>query len=349
MKQLVWGLFAVLLATACARTILTRFPHRTHLAELKCGEAEQPACLSCASCHQGDTQHPDLWAVPQERHCSTCHEDSHAQWQKSIRPALATLPDGKKVVFSHDGHLALPELKGQCITCHGGAVGVQGGAPLFPSMDTCLTCHNHRAQFEANECTGCHRPGDLRGLKPVSFLAHDGTWERRHGHAAREQPERCSTCHAQTSCDSCHDSSRPQGAAKRNPERIEANLVHRFDFVSIHALEARAQPGQCVSCHAKTECDACHLTRGVSQANSPGGSPHPPGWASGLNPLTNAHGKEARRDIGSCAACHDQGAASNCVRCHRVGATGGTPHPMGWRNSEPTSSPQCAPCHGGLQ
>jgi hypothetical protein len=76
-------------------------------------------------------------------------------------------------------------------------------------------------------------------------------------------------------------------------------------------------------------------------------SPHPPGWASGV--ISNTHGPAARRDVASCAACHDQGPASNCVTCHKVGAYGGRPHPARWRSSEPLSSPQCEPCHRGAR
>ena len=57
----------------------------------------------------------------------------------------------------------------------------------------------------------------------------------------------------------------------------------------------------------------------------------------------------ARRNIGSCAACHDQGPVSNCVRCHQVGGLGGTPHPAGWRSTAPVSNPECSACHGGAR
>lgn len=348
MKLRALFLFGCLLAAAaCTRGLLTRFPHRTHLATLECGGKGQPQCLSCASCHVGDTGKQDTWSAPTVQRCTACHEDAAQQLQRSVRPALATAPAGKAIVFSHDGHLSKPGINGQCVKCHEGAVGVQGGPPLFPPMETCLSCHEHREQFEQNQCTGCHRPGELRGLKPVSFLSHDAAWLRRHGAEARAQPQRCETCHAQASCDACHDSSRPLGPATRNPEKLESEFVHRFDFLSRHALESAAAPGQCFTCHAKTECTACHATRGVSGGLRNGLSPHPLGWASGLGAATNGHGPAARRDIASCAACHDQGPVSNCVQCHKVGGLGGTPHPMGWRSTEPVTSPQCVACHGG--
>jgi hypothetical protein len=331
---------AVLAIAACARgLLLTGFNHRLHLAETACGGEGQRQCLSCTSCHH------DPLSPPRAQNCTACHPDGAQKLQHAARPALAVLPPGKKIVFSHETPLPQPELMGQCVKCHEGAVGVQGGPPLFPPMATCLSCHRHQEQFQAGVCTNCHRSSDLRALKPMSFLPHDVAWLKRHGDAARTEGQRCTTCHAQTQCDACHEASRPVRLAAVDPMGIEREYVHRHDFLSRHALESQLQPGSCFTCHARTECDACHASRGVSGAVRGAASPHPPGWASGLQ--SNTHGPAARRDLASCAACHDQGAASNCVRCHKVGGIGGTPHPRGWRSSESMSSPSCAACHGG--
>lgn len=340
------SVLVLLVAAACAKQLLTGFNHRAHLAEYACGGPGQPQCLSCTSCHQGRVGEHDTFAPPGVQSCTSCHaQDGEEKWRHAVRPALAVVPAGKKILFAHDSHLLQPELKGQCVKCHAGAVGAQGGPPLFPPMSTCLSCHRHKQQFEAGYCTGCHRADDLRGLKPVSFFSHDGAWMRRHGDTARAEGARCATCHAQTQCDACHEASRPVRAAAVDPLALEKSYPHRFDFLSRHAVESRMTPGQCFTCHARTECDACHASRGVSGAVRGAANPHPPGWASGL--ASNTHGQAARRDIASCAACHDQGAASNCVKCHKVGGIGGTPHPRGFRSTEPMGSPSCLPCHGG--
>ena len=346
MKRVIGLALVAMIAGACARGLLTRFPHRLHLASLECGGPGQPECLSCTSCHADETA-AGHWTAPAPKNCASCHSKDTHVFARSTRPPEAPLPDGKRIVFEHERHLSQPELKGQCVKCHAGAVGLEGGAPLFPPMATCTGCHHHREQFETNVCTTCHRAADLRALEPKSFLAHDAAWPRRHGASAKANPDQCSLCHSQTSCDSCHDSSKALGPATRNPDALERTLVHRFDFLSRHALEARSQPGQCVTCHVATECDACHATRGVSGSIRDGASPHPPLWASGLGRESNTHANAARRDITSCAACHDQGPSTNCVRCHKVGALGGSPHPTGWRSPEPTTSAQCAVCHGG--
>lgn len=337
------ALVTTLVLAACARSLLTRFPHRQHLATLECGVEGKPACLSCPSCHQGDATP----STPTAQKCAGCHDDGTQIFARSVATPRPVQPAGKQIVFSHAPHLKLPEVKGQCVMCHAGAVGLEGGAPLLPPMATCLGCHQHEEQFAKNVCTNCHRTADLVKLEPRSFFPHDTGWSKRHGAAARSSPERCALCHTQNSCDSCHDTTRPLGPQVANPNALEREYVHRFDFLSRHPLEAASQPGLCATCHVKTECDACHVTRGVSATIPGGASPHPLGWASGVGPGTNLHGLAARRDIGACASCHDQGPATNCVRCHKVGALGGSPHPVGWQSSEPVSSPTCAVCHGG--
>ncbi|MBI3178867.1 MAG: cytochrome c3 family protein, partial [Deltaproteobacteria bacterium] len=173
---------------ACPSRLLTHFPHWQHLAELECGTPGTPDCLSCANCHKSSDKKEGVWAQPTPERCEHCHEDAAVLWRQSVRPPLATLPAGKAIIFPHDPHLKHERIKGQCVRCHAGAVAERGGDPLFPPMETCLGCHEHREAFEKGLCNDCHRPQDLRTLRPVSFLSHDGAWMRRHGAEARAQP-----------------------------------------------------------------------------------------------------------------------------------------------------------------
>jgi hypothetical protein len=101
-----------------------------------------------------------------------------------------------------------------------------------------------------------------------------------------------------------------------------------------------------VRCHTVETCDACHLARGVSGNGADSANPHPPGWI-GANPRARSfHGRAARRDIVACASCHEQGAATNCIRCHTVGAFGGNPHPGGWKSARSKGDTICRYCHG---
>ncbi len=347
MRRLGLGLSvcALLLTFGCTERT-SYFTHQKHLAELDCGSPGKPRCLSCASCHTGTARKHDEWAAPSKASCLGCHEQDMSVWNHSVRPKVAARPAGKDILFPHDQHLELKELKGQCVKCHQGAVSNPNGPPLFPPMATCLNCHEHQEQFAKNDCTPCHRQQDLRGLVPASFLRHDVNWGKRHGAVARNEGQRCETCHAQTFCDACHDATQRIAPQARNPEQLTAAFPHRFDVLQRHPLEAQANPGSCTTCHQRQECDACHVQRGVSAQAVGSASPHPFGWASGTAAANNSHAQAARRDLASCAACHDQGAASTCVRCHKVGGSGGSPHPPTFPKGQPLTG-MCLVCHGG--
>jgi hypothetical protein len=126
--------------------------------------------------------------------------------------------------------------------------------------------------------------------------------------------------------------------------------IHPGTYVAAHVLDARASPDSCNRCHGTQFCESCHTLQGLTSAAANPRSPHPPGFASPGG--SEFHGDAARRDIVSCAACHDQGAASVCVDCHRVGGTGGNPHPSSFLSGrtmdEARENGMCLVCHSTL-
>jgi hypothetical protein len=325
---------------ACTDRADSRFPHQVHLAELECGKPGKPNCLNCNSCHavsKRDRSHK----LPPGQICAECHRDeSH-----DILAVLETKPVrvSGSIHFDHDQHLAMGPIQGQCVPCHAGVV--KAGQPTLPAMTQCLSCHEHQEEWDRGVCTPCHAATDLRRTMPQTFLRHDQGFARRHGVLAQQQENLCQACHSQSSCDDCHDITQNLSVERRRPEAIERNFVHRGDFMVRHAIEAESQPSRCMRCHTVETCDACHVARGVSANRVGGRNPHPPGWV-GTNPDSRSfHGREARRDILSCAGCHEQGPATNCIRCHKVGAFGGNPHPGGWRSTQSEGSGMCRYCH----
>ncbi|HZY05794.1 MAG TPA: hypothetical protein VFF02_20075, partial [Anaeromyxobacteraceae bacterium] len=128
------------------------------------------------------------------------------------------------------------------------------------------------------------------------------------------------------------------------PERVEADFIHRGDWVSRHQIEASADPASCRRCHGSGYCRSCHELNSVAPGVPGARDPHTtPGWANGA-----VHGPEARRNIVSCAGCHDQGAASTCMLCHKPPG-GANPHPPGFLkrfNQGDQTKPVCRICHG---
>jgi hypothetical protein len=336
---LLFAVTAAALAAACMGRAPPRFQHLTHLVGVACGTAGKPACLDCNSCHALSPQ-----GSPHTRGdaalCASCHHANQARVAELFeRPR----PIQARLGFNHEQHLALGGIQGQCVSCHAGVV-QPGGLPL-PPMSQCFTCHEHQEQWNAGECAPCHTSSELARTLPQSFLRHDQEFARHHGQFAVEDQRLCQSCHTQADCNGCHDTTQGLSIEHRRPEAIERTLVHGGGFLTRHALEAQAQPARCVRCHEPQTCESCHRERGVSGNQFGARNPHPPGWVGTSAGSSSFHGRDARRDILSCAGCHDQGPATNCIRCHKVGGFGGNPHPNGWRSTQSPQDTMCRYCH----
>lgn len=334
-------LFAGLLA-ACTSDRDVRFPHVVHLTTLDCGSPGKPDCLSCSTCH-APSQQGRVAKLPERALCDQCHQDAQAQTTK-VLAAQPVRPYGD-ILFDHASHLAMGGISGQCVVCHGGVVGK--GDDNLPPMSACFTCHEHEQQWERAECTPCHHRSDLEKTLPRTFLHHDASFLRDHGSFAVSQEQMCKSCHAQNDCQKCHDATQMISVQQRMPEKFETMQVHPGDFMVRHPIEAASQAASCMRCHEPSSCDACHVERGVSGNAIDARNPHPPGWVGSNYASKDFHGRAARRDLLSCAGCHEAGPATNCIRCHKVGAYGGNPHPGGWRSARGKGETMCSYCHEG--
>jgi len=311
------------------------FAHRAHVA----------AGVSCLRCHPGVERAGDTGPLhlPGAADCASCHREPHDR-----RPCLgchatpwtagSAAEARTHLTFSHARHL--PALQGNCVRCHADVA--RGDGPLRPRMATCLGCHAHRDQLRPAACDVCHADLPAERALPSSHVVHDGDWLREHGVRAAADAELCAACHSERSCAACHGATTPRLPARRAFDDPTAASVHRAGFRSRHADEARAQPGTCAACHDDTSCADCHQREGVAGAGAR--SPHPPGWL-GLDRGGNEHGRAARRDPASCAACHGGAGEALCIGCHRVGGVGGNPHPPGWSDDRSRSQLPCRSCH----
>jgi hypothetical protein len=340
---LLWLGVAIAALVACkSESAPPRFPHEVHLTGIPCGAPGKPECMSCVTCHsvaENDTHH----RMPDAALCDRCHKNVHET--RAVLAVEPVRPSGE-IMIDHDQHLALPEIRGQCVPCHAGVVDAK--RPSLPPMSQCFGCHEHQEEWDQGKCTPCHDPAALRQTMPVTFLKHDAAFLRHHGDviAQRQQAVLCQNCHTQAQCQQCHDVTQDLTVEARRPEAIESKQVHRGDFMVRHAIEARSEPSRCLSCHTVETCDSCHVARGVSANVANPMNPHPPEWVGTNTQSSNFHGTVARRDIVACAGCHEAGPATNCIRCHKVGAYGGNPHPRGWKSARGMDSEMCQYCHG---
>lgn len=313
------------------------FPHQPHVE----GDVECTAChagIAGAKKLEAGVTHVALPKTPsKDDRCSGCHETDPAVQVPARTKAV-------RLSFDHSKHL---ELVKDCKTCHQKLPEAGDAHAVAPPMAACTSCHNHQADFAAAKCTPCHV--DLKGYLPKTAFTHAGDWMKVHGSMARPTAESCAACHDQTYCAECHAA---QTTAARPeviyPEAVDRAFIHRGDYVSRHTVDAHANPASCRTCHGSAFCSSCHELQGVTSTATNVRDPHPVGWATDRG-TNHFHGDAARRDILSCAGCHDNGAASTCVGCHQMGGVGGNPHPSSFlskhRGEDPASKPMCSQCH----
>lgn len=341
---------AVLALVACA-TLATRLgapkdsirvPHATHT------KAE----VDCTSCHEtifDSTENKGARDMPREKKCLECHKEEKEEKHNcgfchSLPEKPEAVPTRERTLkMNHSTHME--RVKEDCSVCHKDLPNPWRTEELAPPMDTCLGCHEHQEHFDQGKCDVCHEDLTKYPLKPISNYSHGLDFLRKHRLEARSVGNQvCATCHEQSFCGDCHAKTLDQKPERLWSERVDRGFIHRADFIGRHPLEAQADQSLCLRCHGTSFCQDCHQREGLTSNSSRPLKPHPAGFGDG-----KVHGPAARRDIVTCAACHDQGAASNCVSCHKVGGVGGSPHPASWilrhPSSEIRSNAMCQVCH----
>lgn len=337
---------ALLSLTACESVLGVRpveeqpFPHRAHV-------LNEVACNDCHAkvARAGEGAPLDL---PTPQQCLTCHNPPHdtapcmtCHGQPQRRASLVAARD--HLHFAHADHAGVDD--GACMRCHNGVA--EGDTRLRPTMATCLSCHNHQSQWEARRCDGCHRDMEAEGTRPLSHVVHGDDYVARHGATAAGTVDLCASCHAESHCTRCHGASVAILPNRLQFDRVTNGQLHRGGFLARHALEARAEPALCITCHSESRCQACHSAMGVVAGENPRLAPHPAGWV-GPPGAANDHGPAARRDPMGCASCHGGAREALCVDCHRVGGVGGNPHPPGFKSGKRMSELPCRRCHDGV-
>jgi len=271
-----------------------------------------PDHSNCGNCHEVDN----------EDQCSTCHKN------EVYEPLIQTK---SKLIFNHKDHLA----KGlECESCHKDfkTVGYSDeAAQKIPPMETCASCHSPE-NTGPSFCESCHI--STAGLIPENHTSVN--FMREHKFLAQSANANCTMCHSNSTCEECHVSTStiteankadnfyqpymPSQSIDGHKQQI-ISRVHELDYRFNHGIDANLKMTECQSCHqVETFCANCHQSDAADFSLS-GVAPMSHLKADfttmGVGSGGGEHSILARRDIESCAACHDvQGGDPTCIKCH---------------------------------
>jgi hypothetical protein len=310
------------------RSTLIKFSHEFHINE---------AGVTCQDCHDAasaSTKSADN-LLSKKANCQTCHEEqlqsdcAYCHTSADQASYVAFENPEREVTFNHELHVTGQSMA--CETCHQGLDAMTlATEKSLPPMATCNTCHNNLTG--SNDCETCHT--NFVSLRPKE---HDRTnFAGEHKLFARMQDATCMSCHTEESCQDCHvnqdltqtslnrmDLVSPRGSRLTANDRAQGmalKQVHNLNFRFTHGVAAAAKSSECATCHDTQDfCSACHMAGGnVNQLQFRPLTHQQAGFATiGVGSGGGLHAQLARRDIESCASCHDtQGADPTCLTCH---------------------------------
>lgn len=248
--------------------------------------------LSCVDCHNTieESDKSEDKNLPNMDICTECHDGEALPGECStchinIDDPQALINPKRDFIFSHKRHR---ERKTECFFCHGEVSKKDKlGSDNMPDMGKCYECHEG---FKApNYCDLCHAE-----MKLIKY--HPDDWQHAHQFQATIKKEKCIQCHHKEDlCQKCH-----QGD----------NLfqtTHPLNYYYTHGLDAKSKESDCLSCHLTKEfCNNCHSQESGKPLNH-----SIPGWG-----FSGKHGEFARKDMESCASCHDR-VDPVCTWCHQ--------------------------------
>lgn len=342
-----------------------KFSHKFHV---------QEAGVACADCHAAATSASSSDNLrPAHENCQSCHEEQVNEkcdyCHKDPENIAAVPPAVRSIIFSHASHVTMKGV--ECVTCHPGLENAEYAGPAnMPSMETCTTCHNDAKA--TNTCVACHV--SLTNLIPPDHLVASFKKEHRKPTRLGALDVSCASCHTETFCADCHSAAGlisvgtaglmadpgPRLSPTETPRQMQLQVAHGDpNYRFTHGIDARSKASECANCHSQQDfCAACHAAGGdVNQTSFKPASHAVPNFAIlGVGTGGGVHASQARRDIESCASCHDvRGGDPTCITCHvdpdGIRGTNPRTHPSGYRGEDEAGSwhdnpgATCYSCH----
>ncbi|HSQ53996.1 MAG TPA: cytochrome C [Candidatus Bathyarchaeia archaeon] len=135
------------------------------------------------------------------------------------------------------------------------------GCSAISQTDSVPPKHPEELAGMRPDCRECHEDVSTGALKPYASFRHSTVFIKQHSMYASQGQNLCASCHAPSFCQTCHirqDELKPSTKMGDRPGRV---FQHRGDYVVLHQLDGRLDPGSCFRCHGNkndVRCQACH-------------------------------------------------------------------------------------------
>jgi len=305
--------------------------------------------VECQTCHISILESDTIMSsrLPDMSICAECHDEVESDCimcHSRIRNPVLLPRTETSLNFSHKFHM--DEGADECSFCHEKvSLSETPDMNKIPTHQDCFQCH-HEEDYDNMLCNKCHRNLGSKELKPITRFSHEANFIKRHKDIASKDNRQllCAQCHMDEFCMDCHSANPGIKPSEKHRFDKDRTFIHRGDYQSRHQNDAIRDPSLCLKCHRSSFCQDCHSRKGFALDSRNRNDIHPPDFLL-------SHGKAARRNILTCAACHDKGAATSCIDCHAISASGltgpgGNPHPAGFKSKLSKSTDAvCILCH----
>lgn len=110
-------------------------------------------------------------------------------------------------------------------------------------------------------CAECHED-QIRGtMKPYASFNHSQDFIKSHRLYAAREAQLCAACHKGSFCNDCHANKMEIKPPIKLGNRPDRELIHRGDYLTLHKIDGKIDPGSCFKCHGRAnneKCIVCH-------------------------------------------------------------------------------------------
>jgi len=128
----------------------------------------------------------------------------------------------------------------------------------LPSLPT---SHPEELSSGPVSCAECHEDAQQGTLRPYAAFNHTRAFIENHRFYAQSDDRLCAGCHKRSFCADCHTNEVEMKPSIKNGNRPDRFMPHRGDYLTIHKIEGKLDPGSCYRCHGRANnerCVACH-------------------------------------------------------------------------------------------